>query len=1374
MPHEKDPNNSNDSNYLNRKDNIGLYILSVQSSSNSIDRRNEQQLKFDNNNLLSNAPPGFINWKPSVGKCKERTNHTIKNNFSVNSNTCELINNINLCGKRQGAALGSNGCYQCLADSNYYYVRSTSNITMQETTLQVSGSGSCTFSLGSNTWSSNITLSPSSNTVIIPRDSDGYPADGKTLLITLDPINNTPPYIQGYFVGDIRTTKTSNIYDQEKKDIAITAYDVTSGSNITPNYENGDPIKLKPNSKYENLKLSILIPYAYVDKKSVESINCQGPYIRSSNVANVLQTDSCFITGSNTPGNYNQKCLQGIFTAAGCTSNGSGFPNSFNMNALLKDNGSNRTLGEISQYVVKQHFQAIHGTTISGVALDTKEIIDSTQFCIDAKKELTDACGALTDEMKANGPVSLKCIQYIFNDGSNDAAPYGTYDRSIYRNINNENVSNGNAKSLWSGSLKDRFCTSNGSMAPTEANLKLLRHITSNGTSNANYVGVESIKQFYRNIHLGANKTGITNAEREVYVKQCYDSNYTLQSDGVLEPAMVLGEEKATTTCGIKAKYIRITGADTSVNSNPYVKISQLIAIDARGQNVALKKKASSSSLYPDTSREAPVDGVYENRGDRANIFVSAGTGPTEWYEIDLGGLYDIIQVIYYNRSNCASCQLTANGMKLELFDENRQRTGNSVLTNALVQYINFTSDTAPTYCPKMYTGLRGNVIDPPAVIQQNIVSIAPTASNSLYNLFNYPPSDPSAYSSNVNSGAQWIWNNPYAAFSVISGDVTFYTTVNNNSYQPISYTMTYGVKRGIVKNITVNNVILTPTNGSVTFNILPGDNYIQATVQPVDKQENGFQAVLSNSKTRQYEKPTNSVNWNAITSPSNSFSGTPTTFALYNVGNSNIWNQPNAVINAGNQDMDFNLNLPVTGTSVLTYSIVYRMNTTTYKVTIIVNSLVIINNENSSSSWKEVTFQVVPGQNFIKVELTGGTGRAGFAAYIKDNNGTSIKPTDIAASGWYTTKTTAYDCKNTCAYISETDTNIPRACLSNIWNSNSCSGDLPSDDFNSYTMSGFSANVYVNYASPTATNANQLICSGAAVATYPLVTITPPTLASPNTWASGTSLNGASWSWNKTGSIPAGTTIKLYTSFSYTSGTCTLYYANVGTAAIYLNGKARTGLPTNSATAMNSITLLCRQGTNVLRVDITTGSTAGPAGFVAYIQIDAFNTNKTPNNWVTTTPSACGIYNSTDTNISQECLNNIWSAQCTGTFPTTNFSAFTMSGFSDEVRNNWASRTATDSTKQISCKGIAVCDTGYLYNGTSGKCEKTVYATGGPYWSPGCSYSRPTNCIGSLPGQGTLGCAAGSGIYLCSRAYTCSEGTLSDTNCLIQKNPNF
>ena len=1186
--------------------NSGLYIVS------GLNSWNEQQQVQNSNNLRTSNSPSFINWQPTVGTCPP-------NKFSVDSNTCIQRNAENVCQTNKN--LGSNGCYQCLANSNYYYVRSNAFVNTQPTTLELSGSGTCKIEVGS--FNSNITLSSNINTVRIPLDSNGNAADGQTLFLTIVSSN---AYIQGNFVGYIRNSLTSNTSNKEVRDIAITAYDISSDSTkpITPTYLNGTPIILMQNTEINSsqLKLSILIPYSYVDPASIESVNCQGPYLRSSNVVTALGTDSCYIEGSNSPGKYDSNCLQGIFTSAGCSNTGAGYPNDYaTMQNLLSNSNtkSYRTLGEMSQYIVGEYYQAITGTNITTRSnLDIDVWNTSYHFCLDKNRDVVDVCNLLPSNVQSNGPIPLRCIEFIFNDGSNDNNPYGTYDRSLYRD----------AKSLWSGNLKDRFCTSNGSMAPTTSNLKQLQHINSDGTSNEKTVGIDSIKQFYRNLHSQANSQSMTNAQRNVFMQQCYDTTYTLNTSNV-DPVMVLGSEQATTNCGVKAKYIKLTNPGRTS-----LKISQLIAIDSRGQNVALNTTPSALS---GTGKEKPVDGIYDNRSS-PDIYSSDGTSSDEYYQIDLGGTYDIVQVIVYKSTG------SLDGVTVFLLDSNRAQPKDSngvlipnsaVLTNATVQYISFKNSPYPSYCPMTYTDLRGNVLDAPIKIQQSNLNPSYITTYPTFTLSNSP----------VNSN--YIWNDPYANFHEDLNPVTFYTTVQNDTYSPISYTMKYDTGSATLCNLQVNNAILTTTS-PVTFNINPGSNYIKAIVSP-SLNNSRFWASLSNSKTGSNE---NLTNWTSLTVPSNTFSNSSSgSVKLYNVGDSvsiyttvyvagggwglgagwnyirtdgtayYLWNQPNANIDAGGQGMTFYLNLPVTGDAVLTYKLLYYVNSTMYYITITVNDLVIVNNATTTKSQSSIDFKVVPGINSIQVDLTPKpdcTGPAGFASFITNTDNVVVAITDASSTTpplWFTKTTTTYDCKTACAYLSDTDTNIPTACLTAIWNSNNCSGDLPTDNFSAYTMSGFSQYVSMNYYSPLATLANQTTCTGAAITTYPPYRLTGTQIDS--TWTS----SGIGWYWNtNNNTVPIGTTATFYTNFTYTSGNWSIVYITTGRIIIYLNGIALTGVTSVANTWSYSYNLTCSQGNNNIRVDIIT--TSSKSGFACYL-IKPDNTYiNIPDNWKCVTPS--------------------------------------------------------------------------------------------------------------------------------------------------------
>jgi hypothetical protein len=123
---------------------------------------------------------------------------------------------------------------------------------------------------------------------------------------------------------------------------------------------------------------------------------------------------------------------------------------------------------------------------------------------------------------------------------------------------------------------------------------------------------------------------------------------------------------KKTKTNSIATR-VRITGPPTAADA--HIQISQLVVKNKTGLNVALNKPTSSSSQYYGYSHAYAVDGTEALRSG-VNFFHSNGTGPSEWWEVDLQGSYDISEIIYYNRGD--GSQYRANGMKLEVYNGNQ------------------------------------------------------------------------------------------------------------------------------------------------------------------------------------------------------------------------------------------------------------------------------------------------------------------------------------------------------------------------------------------------------------------------------------------------------------------------------------------------------------------------------------------------------------------------------------------------------------------------------------------------------------------------------------------------------------------------------
>jgi len=95
-----------------------------------------------------------------------------------------------------------------------------------------------------------------------------------------------------------------------------------------------------------------------------------------------------------------------------------------------------------------------------------------------------------------------------------------------------------------------------------------------------------------------------------------------------------------------------------------------------------VKVYASSVYRYGNANRYWAIDGTLAPRSF-PHIYHSACNGGDFWM-IDLGQEYPVVQIIYYNRSDC--CSDRANGMKLMLFNGSANFINSTTLTGALKQ----------------------------------------------------------------------------------------------------------------------------------------------------------------------------------------------------------------------------------------------------------------------------------------------------------------------------------------------------------------------------------------------------------------------------------------------------------------------------------------------------------------------------------------------------------------------------------------------------------------------------------------------------------------------------------------------------------------
>jgi hypothetical protein len=815
------------------------------------------------------------------------------------------------------------------------------------------------------------------------------------------------------------------------------------------------------------------------------------------------------------PGNYSQACLESLFLTAGCSSNGGGFPSNSNkglalMNVVGASVGSNADKGQIMNYVYSQFQRSWSGLDANGTQLSANDWNISKKYCTDSNTFRGNPCTDLPEYTQNNGPLSDECIKYIYANGfysdSNNNS-YNTYTNSNAASLFGE--SNSRSASILSeryiepfvgSSKKDRFCTEFGAISPLAGG--------SNMAEAKSKGGIAALKSFYNNIHMKANQLDMTNAERAQWVAQCYGDTLNVEADA--NPVINKGIETSATTCGTgglrtsgstnpigNIRAVRVWGNGISTDDNGYLQISQLVVLDSRGQNVALNKPTSYLSISNSSNTSGSSVAVDGTLGIRTvpNIYHSGGNGSNEYFQVDLGGLYDIVQIIYFNRNGA---QQRATGTTIALYNNftTTSAVGNTKnnaiyvsepLTSAPVQYIDLKNPSAPASCPQMLSGQRGGLIGGQTTangIRNDVVSL--TNALTGYSIYNLSDDGLSlSLGGDTIAGvttANWIWNHPYAKQGTRSEDVGFYTNIYNSTSIRKNYYLYYKCDDSVF-SVIFNGITITsaPSGDSSSANTvgsrvllvaLPGQNLLQVVCRNSGGPACFIAAIFdggswisqTNSTQTNYYSATNAASttgysWRSYTAPDigTVFQTTGDTKTIYKITNlvsswhsteTNgaqwIWNQPDAGQYAEPGTVSFYINFTVSGIAVANYKMYFACDDVMASYTI--NNKVITTGINSSSSnLNNVIFQVVKGTNCLKVVVrnNGSSGNsAGFKAYIVDNGDNFVEGTHTASSSssmWKCTTETAWSLTNACVYVP--NDGITYNCAANIWGSNCTQG---------------------------------------------------------------------------------------------------------------------------------------------------------------------------------------------------------------------------------------------------------------------------------------------------------------------------------------------
>jgi len=279
---------------------------------------------------------------------------------------------------------------------------------------------------------------------------------------------------------------------------------ISTQDNLTFNTQEFGPVPMNPlilmGSGFDKkiMTLRCTEPFTFVDMQSQEATRCpSSPFVTKEASANFLQSDPCYARGSG-PGKYNLECLQGIFLTNGCVGQGRGYPTSPD-NALNSGDTGSMTLFQLADFVYDKAITAATGVNANGQKQNIRDWSKASVFC--TGKAITSPCDVVS------GTISEDCIVYLWDNMGENKTQGSTYTLSSL------------ATGLFSKGNNRRFCNRNGTLSPKNvsgvdnlANMAYWKKLKT----------VSAVRAAMAKIHLDANDSTTSEAEKKMQIMQCY------------------------------------------------------------------------------------------------------------------------------------------------------------------------------------------------------------------------------------------------------------------------------------------------------------------------------------------------------------------------------------------------------------------------------------------------------------------------------------------------------------------------------------------------------------------------------------------------------------------------------------------------------------------------------------------------------------------------------------------------------------------------------------------------------------------------------------------------------------------------------------
>lgn len=432
-----------------------------------------------------------VSYVPSVGKCAP-------GRFSTSKEQCKRMQKEMECEKKQ--TFETEDCAQCVQDERFQYL--SPDLIQDSPSLVVVGTGSLKVS-GSTVQPATKTLSNSPQQISLEGIKEG---DTVTLEVSIS--QGSTPTLAGYLIG----TTVGGDYRMDL--IRLIQVDTETGSKprLIGNQDVGGDLYslMRSGAGKSTMRLQMLNTFTFVSANEAEAQRCgSAPFITKESSAAFLNSGPCYVKGQK-PGAYSLNCIQQTFLDAGCTSDGEGFPNNeAKARQLMVDtNGNPLSVGAIANTIYQKAQIAYTGRDAAGNKLSIPDWDTVSRFC--TGKRIVSPCDYDNQE---SGPLSKECLNYLWTNSGANVTNMGTGPTytggQLIASLNQQN--------------KNRFCTSNGTMAPIDQNGK---ETAAAAVARAKG-GVKAVKQFYNTISLKANDNTLSDSERQEAVQQCYGINFS-------------------------------------------------------------------------------------------------------------------------------------------------------------------------------------------------------------------------------------------------------------------------------------------------------------------------------------------------------------------------------------------------------------------------------------------------------------------------------------------------------------------------------------------------------------------------------------------------------------------------------------------------------------------------------------------------------------------------------------------------------------------------------------------------------------------------------------------------------------------------------